>query len=377
MKKRVYFIGLGLAALMAACQPAQQATISGTLSGIESDTLLVRSILIGSRDGGQMDTVPMKDGKFAVQVNDSVVKRVFIFEKPSGNKAFSMQAIELYLLPGKPMTVNGSMKAYTLGGDAFYEACNQLNAELLPYMNSLDSLGSLCMQMERDGVPGDSVRRAYAPAREWLNAMQEVRCRFIQANADKDVAVYALSRDLSLENLGKMLDVVGESARNGAMAPVYANLKQSYERTMARDAAAERIKEGTEAPDFTLKDLQGKDFTLSSLRGKYVVLDFWGSWCGWCIKGIPDMKKSYEKHKAKVEFVGIDCNDTEEKWRKAVEEHQMPWLHVRNAGDPDVSTLYGIQGYPTKIVIDPEGKIAKVVVGEDPAFYKYLDSIEN
>lgn len=174
-----------------------------------------------------------------------------------------------------------------------------------------------------------------------------------------------------------MLDVVGESARNGAMAPVYANLKQSYERIMARDAAVERIKEGAEAPDFTLKDLQGKDFTLSSLRGKYVVLDFWGSWCSWCIKGIPDMKKSYEKHKAKVEFVGIDCNDTEEKWRKAVEEHQMPWLHVRNAGDPDVSTLYGIQGYPTKIVIDPEGKIAKVVVGEDPEFYKYLDSIEN
>ena len=52
MKKQVSFIGLGLAALMAACQPAQQATISGTLSGIESDTLLVRSMLIGGRDGG-------------------------------------------------------------------------------------------------------------------------------------------------------------------------------------------------------------------------------------------------------------------------------------------------------------------------------------
>ena len=45
------------------------------------------------------------------------------------------------------------------------------------------------------------------------------------------------------------------------------------------------------------------------------------------------------------------------------------------AGDPDVSILYAIQGYPTKIVVDPEGKIAKIVVGEDPAFYEYLDEL--
>lgn len=51
------------------------------------------------------------------------------------------------------------------------------------------------------------------------------------------------------------------------------------------------MKPGNLAPEFTLKDLDGKNFDLSSLRGKYVVLDFWGSWCGWCIKGIPEMKR--------------------------------------------------------------------------------------
>ena len=87
------------------------------------------------------------------------------------------------------------------------------------------------------------------------------------------------------------------------------------------------------------------------------------------------MKKYYEKYKSKLEILGIDCRDTEEKWKAAVEKHELPWLHVRNAGDPDVSILYAIQGYPTKIVVDPEGKIAKVVVGEDPAFYEYLDEL--
>ena len=83
----------------------------------------------------------------------------------------------------------------------------------------------------------------------------------------------------------------------------------------------------------------------------------------------------YNKNKGKIEFVGIDCNDTEDKWKKAVAEHQLPWINVRNIGEPDVAVMYGVSGYPTKYVIDPEGKIAKQVVGEDPEFYMYLEAL--
>ena len=88
---------------------------------------------------------------------------------------------------------------------------------------------------------------------------------------------------------------------------------------------------------------------------------------------MPKMKEYYDKYKGKLEIVGIDCNDTEQKWRDAVKKHELPWLHVRNEGQPDVTVLYGISGFPTKFVIDPEGKISKVVVGESEDFYKYLD----
>ena len=89
------------------------------------------------------------------------------------------------------------------------------------------------------------------------------------------------------------------------------------------------------------------------------------------------MKNYYEKYKGKMEILGIDCRDTEEKWKAAVTKYELPWLHVRNEETPDVSLLYAVQGYPTKIVIDPEGKIAKIVVGESPAFYEYLDELFN
>lgn len=142
-------------------------------------------------------------------------------------------------------------------------------------------------------------------------------------------------------------------------------------------AEAQQAADGQQAPDFTLPDLQGNQLALSSLRGKYVVVDFWGSWCIWCIRGIPKMKEAYAKHKDKMEILGVDCRDTEEKWREAVKQHELPWLQVR-CPDESLASLaesYGIEGFPTKAIVDPEGKLVKVVVGEDPGFYSFLDEL--
>ena len=138
---------------------------------------------------------------------------------------------------------------------------------------------------------------------------------------------------------------------------------------------AQNIEVGAQAPDFSAMKIDGKTFTLSSLQGKYVVLDFWGSWCKWCIKGFPDMKEAYAKHKGKVEFVGIACRDTEEKWKAATAKYELPWISVLNPAANDLVKVYEVKGFPTKIVLDPQGKIAKVILGEDPEFYTYLDSV--
>ena len=135
---------------------------------------------------------------------------------------------------------------------------------------------------------------------------------------------------------------------------------------------------GDQAPDFTLKDINGQDVSLSSFKGKWAVLDFWGSWCRFCIQGIPDMKEAYAKYHDKgLEIVGIDCNEPEEAWKAAVEKYSLPWVNLYNPGQrgEGVCKLYGVVAYPTKILIDPEGKVSKIYLGEDPAFYEFLESI--
>ena len=127
--------------------------------------------------------------------------------------------------------------------------------------------------------------------------------------------------DVPTDQLPEALKAMGQSVKDGRMKQLVNSAEQQYKAKVMKDEAKKKVAPGKVAPDFTLNDINGKPFTLSSLRGKYVVLDFWGSWCGWCIKGMPDMKKYYEKYKGKFEIVGIDCNDTADKWKAAVEKH--------------------------------------------------------
>lgn len=136
-----------------------------------------------------------------------------------------------------------------------------------------------------------------------------------------------------------------------------------------------KIEVGEMAPDFTLNDLDGKPLSLSSLRGKHVVIDFWGTWCIYCVLGMPEMKNYYDKYSDKLEILSVDCGDAPEDWKNAVKDIGMNWKNVINDEKNDISELYKVEGFPTKIVLDPKGKILKVVVGEDPAFYEYLDSL--
>jgi thiol-disulfide isomerase/thioredoxin len=185
------------------------------------------------------------------------------------------------------------------------------------------------------------------------------------------------AKDLELDFMKKsVLTVTLLSVAVTLLAASCAN--KSKPAVSAPDAEATEVAvDGELAYDFELPNLQGSTTKLSSLRGKYVVIDFWGSWCVWCIRGIPKMKEAYTKYKDKMEILGVDCRDTEEAWKSAVDEHQLPWMQVRCPDDQlqTIAAQYNIEGFPTKVIINPDGKLVKTVVGEDPAFYTFLDEL--
>ena len=91
------------------------------------------------------------------------------------------------------------------------------------------------------------------------------------------------------------------------------------------------------------------------------------------------MKAAYKKLGNKVEFIGIACNDKQERWQNAVATHALAWPQLFNPRDNDYRqdplVLYNIKAFPTKIILTPEGAVHKVFVGETPDFYKELERV--
>jgi peroxiredoxin len=122
---------------------------------------------------------------------------------------------------------------------------------------------------------------------------------------------------------------------------------------------------GSEAPDFTIRTLSGESLRLSKLRGKFVLIDFWGSWCGPCRGEVPNFKKLYETvSKDTLQMIGI-AEDDSTALVKFIKEQKIPYPNALGTKNK-VMADYGINAFPTTLLVGPDGKIfAKELRGAD------------
>ena len=104
--------------------------------------------------------------------------------------------------------------------------------------------------------------------------------------------------------------------------------------------------------------LDGAEDNLSAYGGKVVLMDFWATWCGPCIAGLPKLRELQEGYSDnQFTILGISVDAEVETVTDFLEDESMPWEHWHIGVDSDFQMSWRIPGYPTYVVIDQDGLI--------------------
>lgn len=120
---------------------------------------------------------------------------------------------------------------------------------------------------------------------------------------------------------------------------------------------------GKEAPEVVGQTLDGKIWKLREQVGKVVLLEFWATWCGPCVGGMPEMKQVYEKYKNRKDFmmVGISLDNKKEDLIKFCKEQKLPWMQLFQEGagwNNSIARAFEISGIPSCWIIDKDGNVS-------------------
>lgn len=383
MKKFLLFI-FSLVSVALFGQEYKNNSLTVQIDGWGNDTIIV--VHYNWTDSEEIfDTIVATNGQvfYNMPPNDTISLKLISMKnmvpRKGGNYMPISMSISTIGLPDSHEKIVGQLAPCALkysasGSLPYFTHAAEVRSLYLPYDIAADSLEKLLITASERGLSAAEEDSLFADRRRNYDHIRRVKLEYARNYPGEDIAAACVASQ-TLENFNKSLEILTPSVRMGLFKERL-DAKQLRVKQYEKHLEAQKdIVVGSKAPDFKLPSLDGKELSLSDFKGRWVLLDFWGSWCGWCKKGFPYMKNSYEKHKAKMEIVGIACKDTPEKWKVAVKKNQLPWTQLINLDNSvnNVIVRYAIEGFPTKILISPEGIITEICVGEDLEFYKKLD----
>ncbi|TKC07434.1 AhpC/TSA family protein [Pedobacter frigoris] len=196
--------------------------------------------------------------------------------------------------------------------------------------------------------------------RETSQAVYVRQKELVKTHPNNFTSVFLLSRMTNLYSADNYV------AAWNALAPTYKNTEagKSIQKTVEKLAPTLA---GTAVFAFERTDKDGNKVSPALLKGKTYLLDFWGSWCGPCRASHPHLKELYKKYKGKgFEIVAVaqergkTLDDSKASWLKAIQDDQITWVHILNQDGiekQDIVKTYHVNAFPTKILVDAEGKI--------------------
>lgn len=205
-----------------------------------------------------------------------------------------------------------------------------------------------------------------------------LRCiEYAKAHISEPIAAIYLGMMANDHTLAQYADSMPDNVRHGYLGALLDGRLKAYDMVSRVRDENNNPRIGAPMPQFACLDIDGNEISSDHFAGKYVVLDFWGTWCRWCMAGIEPMGKLYHDNIDKMVLIGVNSRDDEDTYRKAIAERHMDWPQIANkeGADEDLALTYAVGAYPTKVVIAPDGTLAIYHEGEDEEFYNQMKKL--
>lgn len=342
--------------------------INGTITGAEGMMVFVEA---PSEDGmislfsGKVDD----QGEIALEGN--IAGLGFYQLRLGDNKE---NAIPITPLPNDKLTLNTTLNEFTLkpnlSGPSWTKTLNQYMAKQAVFRTE---------QMKLMAAQGQLTEQEYAKN---IIQFKAPLVSFAKKEIDKNPAnPYNIILSMELfpmtgfdgwdsSNLGSFKKVSDAFAKAYGVCPASSALEAQYQQLETGYTQFAQIENGElVAPNFALLDVNGKTVKLSDFRGDLVLIDFWASWCGPCRQESPNMVKLYNTYKNKnFTILSVSLDEDPAKWKEAIQRDGLLWkTHVSDlrGWSSGMPQLYGFDGIPYTVLVNPDGKIiAKGLRGE-------------
>ena len=374
---------VALSSAMLACNNKEvkgKFTLQGNIKNLEDQQVYLEQLFFTQQQPQILDTGVIKNGKFevvAIASEDGLYRIrfekmnsgfIFINDKPTINFTADIKDVSLQG-PDFNTPANNTLKKLLLNIEG-------QRSTLVSTSKKIDSLKSL---------PGsDSILMAESKTLSGLtDNFNKFIVKYIDTVSQPVVALFALGYTQSIDPavlntiVPKMVNrFPGHQGIVGIVTQFNEMLVENNKPAPAKTSAPTI---GSMAPDFTMNDTEGKPFTLSQLKGKYVLVDFWASWCGPCRGENPNVVAAYNQFKNKnFTILGVSLDENKEKWLQAIKADKLQWKQVSDLKGWENATvsLYGYDGIPYNVLIDPQGKIIATSLRESALQEKLLEILK-
>ena len=372
--------------LMVACTgkvPENGAMIQGQATGLDSEEMI--TAVLFQHEGGvgkgiQTDT--LRNGRFSFRL-DSLAEvdhyMISLFRPRQGYVDIINYGPEIYLEPGAFVRIKGEGKHFRTARIDSPVKDQKLRQLFLKKMsqedwNALDEIQAHRNLVVKEFYYGEDLTQEQKDslrmeAQQDLDASHEINDRLSQQELKiletEQIGTFALDRILSLAHQVSL----GKKEYREAVLRLYERLSNEQKNSRAGMETlnylnpVKTVSSGSPVPSYEYFDKNGKSVRVSDFAGKWVLVDFWSSDCGPCIKSVPELGAVSNEFKEKLAVVSISL-DSENPRKEASREHGIFWNDWNDPkGTSGSVRAFGTNGIPTFVIVSPEGIIVDIITG--------------